>query len=396
MPGKGGCQGWLLYVVSALDSYMLDKKWIVMIGPSPYSHGGIASVVSSWQNVGLFERWPITYLETHIEGSKVGKLRIGLSALFRFAQLLTSNRVACVHIHVARRRSFWRKTLFALAAFASRCPVLLHLHSGGFSDFYHRECNPLQRRIVQFVLDHATQLIVLSKGWHDILRPISANCNITVVANFLEPSAHAPRREERDKNTILFLGLLNRDKGVYDLLECMPVLCQEFPRLVLVCGGKGEHGQIIARIKQLQIEPYVKLAGWLSGDAKDSWLSRASIFVLPSYVENMPMGILEAMRSGMPIVSTKVGCIPDIIEHGREGLLIDHGDIVALQAAIRRLLLSDEERRTMGLAARRRVDRELAPQVVVPILDTLYSRYLVKSGQQAGMHHPQDEEVGCV
>lgn len=385
-----------MHAVSALDGDMLDKKRIVMIGPSPNSHGGIASVVSSWQNVGLFERWPITYLETQIEGSKVGKLHVGLSALFRFVQLLTSNRVACVHIHVARRRSFWRKTLFALAAFVSRCPVLLHLHSGGFSDFYHRECNPLQRRVVRFVLDQAAQLIVLSKGWHDILRPISTNCNITVVANFLEPSVNAPIREERDKNTILFLGLLNRDKGFYDLLESMPVLCQEFPRLVLVCGGKGEYGQITARIKQLQIQQYVKLAGWLSGDAKDRWLSRASIFVLPSYVENMPMGILEAMRSGMPIVSTKVGCIPDIIEHGREGLLVDHGDIAALQIAIRRLLLNDDERRTMGRAARRRIDLELAPQVVVPILDTLYSKYLVKSGQQAGMPHPHNEEVRCV
>ncbi|HMS83536.1 MAG TPA: glycosyltransferase [Nitrospira sp.] len=367
-----------------------------MIGPSPNSHGGIASVVSSWKNVGLFERWPITYLETQVEGSKIGKLRVGLSAFCRFLQLLTSKRVACVHIHVARRRSFWRKTIFALAAFASRCPVLLHLHSGGFARFYHRECNHLQKRVVRFVLDHAAQLVVLSKGWHEILRPISTNSNITVVANFLEPSVHAPIREERDKDTILFLGLLNKDKGFYDLLESMPVLCREFPRLVLVCGGKGEHGQITARIKQLQIEQYVKLAGWLSGDAKDRWLSRASIFVLPSYVENMPMGILEAMRSGMPIVSTKVGCIPDIIEHGREGLLVDHGDTAALQTAIRRLLLNDDERRIMGRAARRRIDLELAPQVVVPILDTLYSKYLARSGQQAGMPHPHDEEVRCV
>lgn len=374
---------------------MWGKKRIVMIGPSPNSHGGIASVVSSWQNVGLFERWPVTYLETQIEGSKLAKLRVGLSALFRFVQLLTSNRVACVHMHVARRRSFWRKAIFALAAFASRCPVLLHLHSGGFSEFYHHECNHLQRRVVRFVLDHAAQLIVLSKGWHEILRPISTNCNVTVVANFLEPSAYAHIREERDKNTLLFLGLLNRDKGFYDLLECISVLCQEFPRLVLVCGGKGEHDQITARIEQLRIEQYVKLAGWLSGDTKRGWLSRASIFVLPSYVENMPMAILEAMRWGMPIVSTKVGCIPDIIEHGREGLLIDHGDVAALQTAIRRLLLSDDERRTMGLAASRRVDRELAPQVVAPILDTMYSKYFVKSGPRAGMHHPQDEGVRC-
>jgi glycosyltransferase involved in cell wall biosynthesis len=164
---------------------------------------------------------------------------------------------------------------------------------------------------------------------------------------------------------------------------------------MLVCGGRGDEDQITARIRQLQIDQHVRLAGWLSGDAKDDWLARASIFVLPSYVENMPMGILEAMAWGIPVVSTKVGCIPDIIEHGREGLLIDHGDIVALRTAIRRLLLSDDECRVMGLAARRRVDRELAPRVVIPHIDTLYSQYFIKNGQQAGLSHPQDEEARC-
>lgn len=374
---------------------MLDKKCIVMIGPSPNSHGGIASVVSNWRSVGLFERWPITYLETHIEGTKLGKVWVGLSALFRFVQLLVSNKVACVHIHVAKRRSFWRKAVFACTAFAFHRPVLMHLHSGGFSDFYRHECNHLQKRVVRHILDQAGQLIVLSKRWHDFLQPISANRNITVIANFLESSAPAPKGEVRDRNTILFLGLLNRDKGFYDLLECMPVLCQEFPSLVLVCGGKGEPDQITARIKQLQIEQHVKLVGWISGAAKHGWLSRASIFVLPSYVENMPMGILEAMTWGIPVVSTRVGCIPEIIEHEREGLLIDRGDVAALQAAMRRLLLNDNERGNMGLAARARVDRELSHQAVVPLIDTVYSKYLAKNGQQAGAHFPQDEEVRC-
>ena len=114
---------------------MSSKKWIVMVGPSISSHGGIASVVLSWKQAGLFELWPIIYLETHIEGSKFDKLRVACSAMVKFLFLLASNRVACLHIHVARRTSFWRKSVFALAAFALRRPVLLHLHSGGFPAF---------------------------------------------------------------------------------------------------------------------------------------------------------------------------------------------------------------------------------------------------------------------
>ena len=116
---------------------MSSKKCIVMVGPSPSSHGGVASVVTSWKSAGLFERWPITYLETHVEGSKLDKFHVGISAMLRFFFLLASNRVACVHLHVARRISFWRKSIFALAAIALRRPVLLHIHSGGFPAFFH-------------------------------------------------------------------------------------------------------------------------------------------------------------------------------------------------------------------------------------------------------------------
>ena len=211
---------------------MATRKYIVMVGPSTNSHGGIASVVMSWKNAGLFERWPITYLETHVEGSKLDKLRVGFSTLLRFLFLLTSNRVACVHLHVASHTSFWRKSVFALAAFVMHRPVLLHIHSGGFSAFFHDECNWLQRRVIRFVLNQADQLIVLSKVWHEIMRPISSNRRVTIIENFLDYSSRLHAGTARTKHLILFLGLLNRDKGFYDLLEAVAFLCKEFPDLM--------------------------------------------------------------------------------------------------------------------------------------------------------------------
>lgn len=360
------------------DMQMSPKKCIVMIGPSTRSQGGIASVVMNWKDAGLFEQWPIIYLETHVEGSKFDKLRIGISALVQFLFLLASNRVACVHLHVARRVSFWRKSLFALAALASGRPVLLHIHSGGFSTFYHDECNWLQQRFIQFVLDRAAQLIVLSKVWHTILGPISINRRITVIENFVTPPAHVPDDATRNKHHILFLGLLNRDKGFYDLLEAIAPLCEEFPSLMLVCGGKGNQGDVLERIRQLRLEDHVNLLGWVSGQSKEAWLSRSSFFVLPSYVEGMPMGILEAMAWGLPIVSTKIGGIPDVIEQGREGLLVDPGDIVGLRDAIHQFLRNDEERGRMGCAARSKVEREFSARAIMPRVDRLYEGYCKK------------------
>ena len=360
------------------DMRMSAKKHIVMVGPSTSSQGGVASVVMSWKSAGLFERWPITYLETHVEGSKLDKLRVGISALLRLLVLLASNRVACVHLHVARRISFWRKSVFALAAIVLRIPVLLHIHSGGFPAFFYDECNWLQQRFIRFVLGQADQLIVLSKVWHEILRPISINHRITVIENFVALPAHVPDDAARNKHHILFLGLLNRDKGFYDLLEAIEPLCEEFPSLMLACGGKGNQDEVVERIRKLRLEKHVKLLGWISSQSKEVWLSRASFFVLPSYVEGMPMGLLEAMAWGLPVVSTKIGGIPDAIEHGREGLLIDPGDIAGLRDAMRQLLRNDEERGQMGVAARSKVDREFTARAIMPRIDHLYEKYCEK------------------
>lgn len=367
-----------------------------MIGPSRASQGGIASVVASWENVGLFKRWPIIFLETHSEGTKFAKFRVGLSALVRFIVLLASRRVACVHIHVARRISFWRKAIFASVASFFRVPVLLHLHSGGFPAFYHHESNALQQRVIRRILDHAEQLIVLSEGWYDLLAPISSNRNITIIRNFPELPLHWSSRGDKRKHTILFLGLLNRDKGFYDLLECCAVLGQDIPDLLVVCGGKGQQGEIAERIRQLKIEQYISLPGWIVGPDKEAWFARASLFVLPSYVEGVPMGILEAMAWGLPIVSTRVGGIPDIVRHGREGLLVEAGDVVGLQEALSRLLLDDEERARMGQAARQRIEEEFSSQHVMASLDHLYAPYVDMDVQPLELLGSCKREVKCL
>ena len=354
---------------------MPTKKYIVMVGPSPNSQGGIASVVSSWKNAGLFDRWPIIYLETHIEGTKLQKLRIGCFAFLRFLLLLASNKVACVHLHVARHTSFWRKSIFATCAFMMHRPVLLHLHSGGFPAFFHNDCNWIKKRAVRFVLEHAQQLIVLSQSWHTVLQAISSNRRITVIENFLEPPTRALDDAARRKHQVLFLGLFNRDKGFYDLLEAIAPLCKEFPSLLLTCGGKGDQEAAVQIIKRLQIEKHVQLLGWISGQLKEALLSQSSFFILPSYIEGVPMGILEGMAWGLPVVSTTVGGIPDVVEDGREGLLIEPGDIAALREAMERFLRNDEERKRMGSAAREKVSRRFTPHTIIPRLDILYGEY---------------------
>ena len=179
-------------------------------------------------------------------------------------------------------------------------------------------------------------------------------------------------RSPREPATLLFLGRLEKRKGIYQLLEAIAKLSPSFPQIRLLAGGDGRLENVAEHARQLGIQDRITLLGWVQGSQKEDLLARATLFVLPSYKEGLPMGLLEAMAAGLPVVATTVGGIPDAVEDGVEGLLVSPGDVDALCAAIEKLLLSSQLRQQMGEAAVRKVRDQFASNRVVPKIDTLY------------------------
>jgi glycosyltransferase involved in cell wall biosynthesis len=94
--------------------------------------------------------------------------------------------------------------------------------------------------------------------------------------------------------------------------------------------------------------------------------------VLPSHVENMPISVLEAMAAGVPVVATRVGAIPEVVEHGVTGLLVAPGDARALADAIATILADPAQRERMGEAGRARAERHYSVDQVMPRLEAVY------------------------
>ncbi|HXA47410.1 MAG TPA: glycosyltransferase, partial [Burkholderiaceae bacterium] len=190
-----------------------------MIGTSPQTKGGIASVVMVYRAAGLFERFPIDYLTTHCDGGKLKKMRTMLDAYVRFLYLLMLGRVGLIHVHTASRASFWRKSFFFLLAFAFRVPAILHLHGAEFEAFYGNECGGIRRSLIRFIFDRVSRVVVLSGAWQSWVRMITVNPHIVVIFNpVLLPVAITPW-DARQRGDVLFLGRLGKRKGTYDLLD---------------------------------------------------------------------------------------------------------------------------------------------------------------------------------
>jgi len=353
---------------------------VLMVGTDLRSIGGISTVVRGYIDAGLFDRIDCAYVATHRSGSNWRKLFVALTGWMRVLVKLHTLDAPLVHIQLSSRASFWRKAVVCLLARLARRPYLLHVHGSEFADFY-RECSPARRRIVRAVLARATLVLALSEAWRATLQEISPRARIEVLMNAvpLPPEGMAaPSRQP----TLLFFGEIARHKGVFELAQAFARVADDLPQLRLIYAGTGGGVEETRRlIEQFRLASRVRFTGWLRGERKQTTLAGAAMFVLPSFVEGMPMALLEAMSFGLPVIATPVGGVPEIVTHEHDGLLVPPGDVGALAAAIARLTNDPQLRQRLGRAARDTVARRFSLDSAVERLLGIYRRFGIEPRQ---------------
>ena len=343
-----------------------DKdKWVVMLGTSPQGRGGIATVVRNYFASGLMEHCRVRYITTHVQGSRLAKLFAAAHALCPTLGVLIAREAAVFHLHMSSGPSTWRKCVFMGLARVFRVPYVIHMHGGDYLEFFRAECGPARRRLVRTILHGAERILVLSRSWEAAIHAIAPQARTMIVYNAVALPATEnlrPQADVRDDDRlILFLGRVEEKKGAFDLIEAAARLTGRF-RLVICGEGAIDRATQHARIHG--IESRVCFPGWIEGPAKRDLLQRASIFVLPSYHEGVPMAVLEAMSWSIPVVATAVGGIPEIVTDGGEGLLVQPGDPIGLAGAINRLLDDAALRSALGGAGRRRIQLRFSEPVL--------------------------------
>ena len=146
-------------------------------------------------------------------------------------------------------------------------------------------------------------------------------------------------------------------------------------KLQLIFGGDGEVEKAKEYIKQNKLDNIAFYQGWVSGKNKIELLNRADAYVLPSYNEGLPVSILESMSYHLPIISTNVGGIPEIVKDGVNGFIIEPGNKKGLKEAIDHLLFNRKLREKMGVASADMVKDHL-PDSVKKQLENLYLKLL--------------------
>lgn len=328
--------------------------------------GGVAAV----ENVYSTFYQPFNHVTTTVTNGQVKKLLVLCKAILQFLYwMLFHPEIKIVHVQGSVGASFWRKAIFIYIAKFFHKKVVWHMHAGRFAVFYQQH-----RYAVRKVVNKSDVIIALSEYWKEYFKNEFPTKRVEIIKNVI--SAPRVHKQQTGYFTLLFLGLLGKNKGIYDLLECIRDHKVEFQgKLKLYIGGNGEIEHVKQLIKEYGIADITIFEGWVSGDKKIELLNKSDAYILPSYKEGLPISILEAMSYGMPIISTPVGGIPEIVSNGENGYLVEPGNKEDIYKAIISLLNDSDLRNRMGSVSLSRVGEHL-PEYVEKQLETLYDSLL--------------------
>jgi glycosyltransferase involved in cell wall biosynthesis len=222
----------------------------------------------------------------------------------------------------------------AIARFARR-PFVVTLHgtgsAGPLSDLSLAAHAPW---LVRFLLRPARAVLCVSSPLAETMRSIGVEH-----ARWVPNGVDVPETADADTRDrfVLFAGRLAPEKGIAELADATA-------GLPLVVAGDGPLRTLVP-----------DALGFVPRRELEQLYARAAVVVFPSRQEGLPVALLEAMAQGCPVVATRVGGIPQLVEDGRSGLLVPPRDPVALRAAIDTLLADPELGRRLGREARERV-----------------------------------------
>jgi glycosyltransferase involved in cell wall biosynthesis len=329
------------------------NKRIIVIAPLPPPFGGLAFITKSLFDAGLKDKFDVVHLNTS-KGSlteKFGKITVQdvlLSAwilfkLFRicfrdkniqYALILGTNGSAIIRIAAY---------IFILKLFNIK--AITNLHG---TRLYNKR-KGLIKKLNNYVVNQSELILSPTKiDLEGLLPNFNKKHHLKLFynsTNVLTDLSSANKNPLISSDFIVIgIGRLSRAKGTYDLLNVCIELLKSGYKLKLIWIGRGafpsddKYAVELISDLDLNIQKQIEIYRDIDDAKKYELINLSDVFVLPSYSDNLPISILEAMAFGKPVISTKIGAIPEVIKDNINGWLIDPGDIEKLKSLILLLL----------------------------------------------------------
>lgn len=340
---------------------------VLLVGKGAPDRGGIPVFLTTLMRSELAELHDIEFLNVaHDETPQGGQVTVAnLRRTVRdtLAVGRAARRSDIVHIHsaLAPTVTVLRASLMASAARLAGSRVVMHAHGGNIETWL---SDPWRRGLVRLALAPADLVIAVWTAGVTALARAIGDAKVRLVDNGVRlddfPSEVRPRRVPR----VLYVGLLTSRKGVLDLVEASHLLLDRgVDHELWLVGGTPDEGPAAEVPVRAAAAGVAHLLGSRPPEEMATAYAAADVFCLPSWWEAMPLSVLEAMASGLPVVATDVGDVARAVRDGETGFVVPPRSVGALADALELLLRDDDLRDRMGSAGRRRVSAAFSSSV---------------------------------
>ena len=320
---------------------------ICLVGPLPAPAGGMANQTAQLRGLLQAEGHRVDMVRTNAPYwpgwlRRVPHVRAAARLLPYLWQLWrAAGRAQVMHVMA---NSGWSWHLFAAPAIwighLRRCPVVVNYRggeAGGFLQQSLRRVAPTLRRARVLMVPSGFLATVFARhGFEYVIVP-----NVVDLERFGVVTS-APQHPQRQPARAPAVLVARHLEPIYDIgtaLRAFALLRATHPLATMLVAGSGpEHARLLQLAERLGIAAGVRFCGLLDHAAMAQCYHAADIVLNPSLADNMPNSMLEALASGVPVVSTNVGGVPYLVEDGRHALLVPPGDPAAMACAMRRVL----------------------------------------------------------
>lgn len=354
---------------------------IVIVGPLPPPFGGMAMQSRQLATLLAKQGHDITFVPVNpaYKPEFVGRLPV-VRALFRFWPYLfslwgTIKNKDVVHVMANSGKAFF---LFVWpAVYIAKClkvPVVINYRGGNAKPFFEQSWSKVKNCFAQ-----SRSLVVPSGFLKQVFasygQPAEIIPNIIDLNRFefVEPSI-------ADIEEPVLAVTRNLEK-IYDIgtaIKAFQIIQRSYPKARLIVAGSGEEESHLKQLTStLQLDQSVQFVGKLDRAEVIELYAKADVMLNPSVVDNMPNSILEALSSGVLVVSSNVGGIPFMVTHQQEAILVQPENPEAMAEAVIQLLDNPAEAKRLAVNGLQRI-RDYRPEKVIPLWEAIYRQAMHK------------------
>ena len=313
-------------------------------------------------------------------------IKFNITIILKIKKLLNSEKFDIIEAPE------WRSEAFLLSFIKPKgVPLVIKCHSPSvlLNEVY-KNAPTLDSRFVDWIerttIRNANLVISPSKNLADIVSEkmgIKIN-DIDIIPNPLDTEFFSPipiSYKEKNELKVLFVGRLDRLKGAHIFVEAIPIISKEMPDTSFILIGRDtntapNNSSMRTYLENLipnNIKERVSFFGNVERDILIDYYRGSDVCVVPSFYENFPNTVMEAMSCGKAVVASNTGGIPEVIEDAISGLLVKTGDAKDLAEKVIMLLKKRDMRENIGINARKRIESLYSKAVVAKYVEEVYA-----------------------